>query len=88
MRPLRAEGLRERVHLVEYSSDDDEDAQAEDHDNRSLFVPGDPELQKHWEGDSEHEDVGRDVEDGVGDEVVGSGIALWVGGRNGPGEKV
>ena len=61
-----------------------EDAEAENAAENQLSAEGQATSGKHLEGHDEEDEVGGEVEDGVGYEVVCSGVALDVWRGHGP----
>lgn len=72
------------VSFVEASTDDDENAEAAERCKSHLEAPGNVVLKRYGDGDGEQHQVGGQIADGVGDEMVPGGCALlWVGCRDG-----
>lgn len=68
--PDRAEGLTERVVLAEDGTDHDEQAEGEECDEGSLFREGEGRAKEERERNREDEEVGGEIKDEVGNEMV------------------
>lgn len=84
IRPLYTKGLREGIVLVEDGGEDGEDGEAEDEAENGLAAEREGSAYDHLHGHDEHDEVGGDVENGVGDEMVRGCAALGVWCWNGP----
>ena len=82
--PGRLVGVGETVVFVQDGGEDDEEAEGEDAAENEFALEREQRADEHGQGYAEHEDVGGNVEDGVGYAVIGESGALRGVGWDGP----